>query len=481
MKRDDARKRIDEGLEKLATALSEGRSEELEAFLKIASRFHRYSFGNLLLILMQKPDASHVAGFRRWKELGRFVKKGEAGIGILAPMRYRASDDSDQDGEESREIRGFKVVHVFDVSQTEGEDLPEFSAVQGEPGEYLPRLEAVIRGHDIELVDEALPPGTYGLSSGGKITVRAGLSAAERCSVLAHELSHELLHKGARKHETTKTVRECEAEAVAAVVLSALGMDSSTRSSDYIQLYRGDTETLAESLEFIQKTALYILEQIEEVDCDVPECARETASPAACNHTLYCDDADSSWTTVEEENGTRIECSVCGRFYGNQPVAAGTPKLPEPEDDVCDEEQEPGMRIGRADYEQRRQDRIERFEERAAKARQEADATYSQAKSMADVIPFGQPILVGHHSEQRDRNYRDRIHNKFGKSFELEDKAKHYESRAASAEANHAISSDDPASLGQARRQASIAHCLARADENCEFRLAKGWKAKARR
>jgi hypothetical protein len=94
-------------------------------------------------------------------------------------------------------------------------------------------------------------------------------------------------------------------------------------------------------------------------------------------------------------------------------------------------------------YECKQAARRERFEDRAASLADESNRTYARARQMASVIPFGQPILVGHHSEQRDRNYRNRIHNTYGKSFQLQDKAKHYEAKAASV-GTGGISSDDP-------------------------------------
>jgi antirestriction protein ArdC len=254
MKKDDALKKVDEGLAELNDALAAGGSERFKQYLEVMSRFHRYSFGNVMLILAQFPDATKVAGFNKWKEMGRYVKKGEAGIGILAPLRYKAKDE---DGEEQQLLRGFKIVHVFDVSQTEGKDLPELASVSGNAGDNVARIEKLIRDHDIEVVCESLPMGALGSSSGGKITVIPGLNDVERFAILVHEFSHEILHKGARREETTKKVRETEAEAIAFVVCSALGLDSCERSSDYIALYRGSTETLSESLEFIQKTAAW--------------------------------------------------------------------------------------------------------------------------------------------------------------------------------------------------------------------------------
>src|SRR5205085_3732183 len=96
-------------------------SEGWQAWMETAARFHKYSFSNLMLIASQRPDATQVAGFQTWKSLGRQVRKGEKGIAIFAPISVRKVDD--ESGEESRRLF-FRIVHVFDVSQTDGEDLP---------------------------------------------------------------------------------------------------------------------------------------------------------------------------------------------------------------------------------------------------------------------------------------------------------------------------------------------------------------------
>jgi antirestriction protein ArdC len=267
MKRDDAKKLVADGLAELSQALANGRSDTLEKYLSVMSRFHRYSFGNLILILSQRENASYVAGFHKWQQLGRHVKKGEKGIGIFAPCRYKRKVESKSGEEEQvQDIRGFKVVHVWDISQTEGDELPEFAQIHGDAGENLARLERVVRDAGIDLRYESIPGSATGMSAGGTITVQPDLSRPETFAVLAHEHAHELLHQqNGRKHQCPKTARETEAEAVAFVVCHAFGMDSKTRSSDYIQLYRGSTDTLAESLDIIQKTAAGIIEAINAV------------------------------------------------------------------------------------------------------------------------------------------------------------------------------------------------------------------------
>ena len=154
MNREEALKRSEEALDQLAQALEQGKSDTLVRYLETLSRFHQYSFGNTLLIAIQRPDATHVAGYQRWKQLGRFVKQGEHGIAILAPLVYKqaakeADDQADQENHEVKVLRGFKVVYVFDVSQTDGNELPQFAGISGEPGEQLKRLEALVadNGH----------------------------------------------------------------------------------------------------------------------------------------------------------------------------------------------------------------------------------------------------------------------------------------------------------------------------------------------
>lgn len=271
MKREDATQLADRALSDLQNELAAGRSDTLQWYLDAMSRFHQYSWGNCMLIAMQMPEASYIAGFRRWLKLGRHVRKGEKGIGIVAPMPYRKADDDDSSDDGEFVIRGFKVVHVFDISQTEGEELPKLATIEGEADTLVPALESLIRSCSIILLDEELPPGTKGVSRKGKIAVATGLPLPERFAVLAHELAHEWMHDKEQRHDLPKTVRETEAEAVSYVVCRAFGFDCSTRSSDYIQLYQGDAGTLSASLERIQRTATRIiacLQQSSDIDED---------------------------------------------------------------------------------------------------------------------------------------------------------------------------------------------------------------------
>ncbi len=276
MQREDVQERATAAFEELVAALEAGKSDRLLAYLDMLGKFHRYSFGNCLLIMLQRPDATHVAGFHRWKQLGRFVKKGEQGIAILAPLlvrRKQADDDQPAethdpevpaDASPKKRLLGFKVAYVFDVSQTDGQPLVEFATIRGEPGDQLARMEDVVRSFGIELRYEDGLNGALGVSEGGRIRVLPQLEDAEKFSVLVHETAHELLHRGERRAVTTKTIRETEAEAVAFVVCRASGIDSGDRSRDYIQLYNGDKDVLLESLEHIQRVSTAILSALEE-------------------------------------------------------------------------------------------------------------------------------------------------------------------------------------------------------------------------
>lgn len=225
-------------------------------------RFYRYSWGNALLIATQRPDATRVAGFHTWRKLGRSVRKGEKGIMILAPVVVKKRVETEEGEDERTRVFGFRSAYVFDQSQTEGEALPEFARVQGDPKDYTERLKRLIEESGIVLeYDPSLAPA-HGVSSGGRIQLLPGLEPAETFSVLVHELAHERLHRGDRRSQTTTTVRETEAEAVAFVVCNSIGLDTNTAAADYIQLYNGDRQTLAESLSFIQSTATAILSAI---------------------------------------------------------------------------------------------------------------------------------------------------------------------------------------------------------------------------
>ncbi|HZY61674.1 MAG: DUF1738 domain-containing protein [Acidobacteriales bacterium 59-55] len=266
--RQTAKEIIASNVKSLIEQLEAGHSDALTAYLDAMSRFHNYSFGNILEIARQKPDATRVAGMYAWNQLGRRVKKGEKGIRILAPIigiKRKPKEEAEKDiTKQNRAVLvGFRAAYVFDVSQTDGAELPAMHEVSGDVGENRDRLLLFIEKQGIELVfTEKIAPA-LGMSYGGRIAVLPGQSKAEEFSTLVHELAHEMLHKAERRTTTTKVVRETEAEAIAFVIGKAVGLEAGTASADYIHLYHGNASLLAESLEVIQQTSAVILAALE--------------------------------------------------------------------------------------------------------------------------------------------------------------------------------------------------------------------------
>ena len=238
---------LQEGVRTLTT------SDDWERALAFAGRFHSYSFGNALLIAAQRPEATYVAGFHKWLELGRHVRKGEHGIAILAPIVVRRDAETD---EPERVVRSFKLAHVFDVAQTDGAALPETvfarrleGGAERETALYA-ELEDTLRvdGWAVERVaaDALAPIGTQanGVTIYGTHTVqvRDDLSAAQSLKTLVHERAHTLLHGGTVQ---PRELIECEAESAAYVVLSALGIDAGSYSFGYVAGWsKGDAKVI---------------------------------------------------------------------------------------------------------------------------------------------------------------------------------------------------------------------------------------------
>jgi N-terminal domain of anti-restriction factor ArdC len=270
MNSENIKKITNQAIEQLITAVNEGRSETLTQYLTAIGRFHGYSLRNVMLIASQKPTATHVAGFHAWHKLGRFVKKGEKGILILAPIVRRKDESAEQTDESSTPV-GFRAAYVFDISQTDGQELPTIGCVNGNPGGYPERLAEYVaeQGIALEYSQDIAP--ARGTSAGGKITLMPGQSPAEEFATLAHELAHEMMHRDERRSSTSKRSRETEAEAVAFVICQAIGLETGSASQDYIQLYEGDAKLLTASLEYIQKTANQILNAIGAEETSAPE------------------------------------------------------------------------------------------------------------------------------------------------------------------------------------------------------------------
>ncbi len=257
----ELRKRIDDSLDILAKAVDDVRaSEAFKAYLDVQARFHRYSWHNSMLIAVQRPSATRVAGYQTWRKLGRQVNKGEHGIMIFAPCPWKRETD---DGETEQGIF-FRAVHVFDVAQTDGPDLPDVDipTVDIASDDLLADLHRVAEERGIKVNFDTLSGGLFGVSKGGTIDVDNGHATGQQAKTLAHELAHEALHKTDRTG-LTRSVAELEAESVAYVVCTHFGLDCEVRSSRYIALWDGDSKALRASLERIADTARNIIDDVE--------------------------------------------------------------------------------------------------------------------------------------------------------------------------------------------------------------------------
>jgi antirestriction protein ArdC len=257
---------LTEGISKLTT------SDEWQRYLDCQSRFYHYSSNNVMLILTQRHEATQIAGFNAWKRLGRFVQKGEKAIWIIAPMRYKVADDEKND-EKHQVIRGFKWVPVFDISSTDGEELPTVcnKLAGDDPDGLFDRLTAVADSigfhvENVELDGHVNGDCTY---SEKRIRVEVTNAPAQRIKTLAHELAHALLHENFKD----RALAELEAESTAFVVLKALGIDSSDYSFGYVANWAGGGEQaiagITASCQNIQKAAVTILGHFEVGDQEV--------------------------------------------------------------------------------------------------------------------------------------------------------------------------------------------------------------------
>jgi antirestriction protein ArdC len=242
------------------------KSETFLRWLKTMAQFHNYSWNNQLLIALQRPSATRVAGFHSWKKLGRNVKKGEKGIGILAPCLYRRTIEEHNETITVKRLSGFRTVFVFDVDQTNGENLPSLVTSASEGGEgLLPVLEIATAKLNISLhYEEPTEAGLQGYSVGGRVVVRKSLSNTAKCAVLIHEVAHELLHQNDNRPEALKksrAQRELEAETTAYVVMHYFGIQHV--AAFYLASYAVNGDQLRSSLETISTTVKTILGAVE--------------------------------------------------------------------------------------------------------------------------------------------------------------------------------------------------------------------------
>jgi hypothetical protein len=300
----DPAARLEAVHERLTAAIADLTSaENWQLMLRTAAKLPTYSPHNVLLITSQFPQASAVAGFHTWKQLGRAVRKGERGLAILAPVQRRTStrEPPTQPGtsadrstgpaaqetagdidtpssvthaalSQGRRVVGFRVVHVFDISQTDGPDLPEAPRpvpLDGQaPAGLLDGLtQQVTEGYRLVRHDFDIPHPGAGVPNGvtmyfaRTVLVRPDLSEAQTAKTLAHELGHVLLHEPTiRPADLTRAAAEIEAESVAYVVAAAHGLDTSGYTIPYVAGWsEGNLELLARTAERVIATSHTIL------------------------------------------------------------------------------------------------------------------------------------------------------------------------------------------------------------------------------
>ena len=230
-------------------------SQEFLDFVRAMSRFHKYSFHNQLLILSQKPSATRVAGFGTWKNLGRYVRRGEKGIVIYVPISYVREND---DGEEEEGI-WFKTGYVFDVSQTFGKPLPEISlTVENQGDAFYDSCLQLAQKHGIT-VDVVNGLKHYGVSRGGAVLLREDANKTAMATTLMHEIAHELLHQKNRENKLNRETKELEAETVAYLVCTHFGID--VPSHKYLATWQKNHQIM-ESLKRISECSQEIIEEL---------------------------------------------------------------------------------------------------------------------------------------------------------------------------------------------------------------------------
>ena len=262
--------------------------DDWQSWLRVAARFPKYSFRNTLLILMQRPDATAVMGYRAWQALGHQVRKGETSIKILAPCTYetKRTDDEDQDDEQPgrKVLRGFRLAHVFDISSTDGDTVRPPAApalLDGDaPAGLWNALADQVRAEGFTLLRGTIESGANGTTNytTRTVTVADHLSPAQAVKTLCHELAHCSLHDGSEYAIGCRGRAEVEAESVAFVVCQAAGLRTETYSFGYVAGWSGgDPQKVKATAERVVTCARTILDRAGLLDTDEEPAARRAA------------------------------------------------------------------------------------------------------------------------------------------------------------------------------------------------------------
>lgn len=273
-------------IKKLSEQLEEGiknlfESDKYKNFLKTMSKFHNYSFRNSILIMMQNPEATYVAGFNKWNTLNRKVNKGEKGIKIFAPApikkkveQYKKDENGNyiyENGKKVKEeveqiIPKYKITHVFDISQTNGEPLPTLTEeLKGKVNDFINFKKALEKSTNFNISYGSIKGEAKGYCTPAlrRIKVKENMSEVQTIKILLHEIAHAELHTS--KDGKSRSFKEVEAESIAFIVSNYYGIDTSDYSFGYLAGWSSDKELgeLKESLDTIQKTAASLIDKID--------------------------------------------------------------------------------------------------------------------------------------------------------------------------------------------------------------------------
>lgn len=256
-------------------------SDDWIRYLTFCSSFYNYSYNNIILIMMQRPNATFVAGYTAWRKMNRYVRKGEQGIGILCPCirkvetfaepdDARVYNDKEAEKEVKKVLSGFRIGYVFDLSQTDGDDsmLPVLvTGLQGsseqEQAIYKALLKYVSAKYCVQEVIGTSAKGSYNIDT-KVITVRSDLQYQQKLKSLLHELSHAIDFEINPDMTTPRNKRELIAESCAFVVCLRLGIDTSSYSFSYLKSWLKDPKELGEVADCVQKISSRIINELAE-------------------------------------------------------------------------------------------------------------------------------------------------------------------------------------------------------------------------
>ena len=268
---------IDGAVGKLFEEIKHGKSKRLEDYLKFISNFYPYSLNNTMLIYAQMKEATHIAGFDKWKAMGYKIKKGSKAIKIFAPQKYKfmvvdgrrvfyrqmTKEQKEKTGEHISGLN-FYPAAVFDISQCEnkGKEVEKYYISLGDShkSKYL-NLKKIIKNSGIKVIECDTGPAE-GISFGGEIHIKKENDYNNKLLILIHEYAHEILHKGSENKTLSCGFKECQAEATSFVVGKYLGIDNPF-SSDYILNWGGTKDQLEENLSKVLLATDKIIKNIE--------------------------------------------------------------------------------------------------------------------------------------------------------------------------------------------------------------------------